>query len=49
MIPDELIKTSGIESTILRMRLEEPSQMSQRGYANMIVFAGGEGPSQRYL
>ena len=47
MIPDELIKTSGIESTILRTRREEPSQMSPRGYTNMIIFTGGEGPSQR--
>ena len=47
VLHDELIKASGLESTILRKRREESTQLSPRGYTNMIVFAGGEGPSER--
>ena len=46
VLHDELIKASGLESTILRKRREESTQLLSRGYTNMIVFAGGEGPSE---
>ncbi len=45
IIPDELVRQAELESTVLRLRRENVCS-AQRGYTNMIVFVGGEGPSE---
>ena len=46
VIPDELIRRCELEGVVLRMR-RETSRPKPRGFTNMIVVAGGEGPCER--
>ena len=44
VIPDELIRSCGLESWVLSMRQGGNFPKQQRGFTNVIVVAGGEGP-----
>ena len=45
VIPDDLIHACELEAAVLRLRREDQTP-KQRGYTNMIVVAGGEGPCE---
>ncbi len=45
VIPDELIHECELESQVMKMRRKDQTP-KQRGYTNMIVVTGGEGPCE---
>ena len=48
MIADELIRKCELESLLVQLRREDKTP-KQRGYTNMIIVTGGEGPSETYV
>ena len=48
VIADELVRSCRLEGLIRKLQRED-SRKTQRGFTNMIVVAGGEGPSEKYI
>ena len=46
VVPDELIRSVELEGLLLRMHREDANP-KQRGFTNMVIVTGGEGPCEK--